>query len=338
MSRGYSVFGRPAPAFPVFTSTLPWYGGDLQTIRNNLMWHEPLFPRHLQTRLTLPMNDGTGDCLTGLLDVPEQQTRLPLLILIHGLTGCEGSRNIMTSAAHFVADGFPVVRLNLRGAGPSLGRCQQHYHAGRSEDLAAALDGIPEEHTRNGIVLMGVSLGGNTVLKFAGERFHGRKVIAVASVCAPIDLKMAQLRIMAPRNLIYHRYLINRMKADALTAAPEEQKQRLAKTLAEVATVYDYDDRIVATDNGFDDAEDYYRKCSAKAFLTSIPCPTLLVHAATDPWIPVAMYLEQDWSADSNRTLVISDDGGHVGFHLQGHGAPWHNLAVSTFFKGLVNE
>ena len=333
MSSGYTVFGRSVSPLPRFKAALPWFGGDLQTIKNTVSWSAPDFPAKTQTRLTFPMNDGTGDALTGLLDTPPGKSRMPLLILVHGLTGCEASRNIMTSAAHFLACGFPVLRLNLRGAGPSLGQCRQQYHAGRTEDLAAVLDGLPNELTARGIVLVGVSLGGNAVLKFVGEGSSPKTVIAAASVCAPIDLKLAQQRIMAPRNRFYHRYLISRMKADALAGALAKDRQSVSSVLSEVQTVYDFDDRVVAPNSGFKGAQDYYTRCSAKRFIDDIEVPTLLIHAATDPWISLSMYTERKWPGDSHTTLIVSRDGGHVGFHSHDRTTPWHNLCISSFFK-----
>jgi len=333
MTSGYSVFGRPAPNFPCFRPGFPWIGGDLQTIKNSLYWSPPLFEKRLQSRLNFPMCDGTGDILLGLLDKPLTETALPLILLVHGLTGCEESRNIITSAHHFVSEGFPVLRLNLRGAGPSLGACKQHYHAGRTQDLADVVNGLPNALTQNGLVLVGVSLGGNSVLKFLGEGRAPSSVKAAASVSAPIDLRTAQQCIMAPRNRLYHRYLINRMKMDALKGAPDEQKESLTLRLNQVKTVYDFDDRIVAVDNGFGDAETYYRRSSANQFISDIMIPTLLIQAATDPWIPLSTYLERNWIVDGLSSLIVSRDGGHVGFHARGLASPWQNMCITTFVK-----
>ena len=333
MNSGYILFGRSALTFPRFRAAFPWLGGDLQTVKNKLSWSEPDFPVERQTRLNFPMDDGTGDALTGVLDRPPGETKLPLLILVHGLTGCEASRNIMTSAAHFVARGFPVLRLNLRGAGPSLEPSVQQYHAGRTEDLATVLKCLPAELTTQGIVLTGVSLGGNAVLKFIGEGSAPKTVIAAASVCAPIDLKVAQMKIMAPRNRLYHRYLINHMKSDALAVTPAMNREDVSRVLSDVHTVYDFDERIVAPNNGFHGANDYYRQCSAKRFIDSIGIPTLMIQAATDPWIPLPMYLDRAWPEDSHKTLIVSQDGGHVGYHGRDNPVPWHNLCISDFFR-----
>jgi len=114
MTLGYTLLGTASHTFPRFRAALPWRGGDLQTIKNNLVWRAPEFPSAHQSRIQLPLNDGSGDVLLGLLDKPTTPSSLPLVVLIHGLTGCEGSRNIMTSAAYYLSQGFSVLRLNLR--------------------------------------------------------------------------------------------------------------------------------------------------------------------------------------------------------------------------------
>lgn len=335
MTSGYTVYGHAPVVFSPFRSAFPWVGGDLQTIRNTVTRADDSVVTLASERIQLPMNDGTGDSLLGLVSVPQGETTLPLLVLIHGLTGSESSENIVVSAKHFASLGFPVLRLNLRGAGPSLGLCKEHYHAGRTQDLSAALAALPEHLSRNGFLMVGVSLGGNTLLKFAAETAQDYSVHAVVSVSAPIDLKMSQQRLMASRNIIYHRYLLDRMKADALVAA--EDKAAITETLKDVRSVYDYDDLIVAPPNNFDGAEDYYKRCSATYVLDQIKIPTLLIHAATDPWIPLSMYMDHAWPADGPLSLIVSEDGGHVGFHTQGTSVPWHDVCTGEYFLKVLS-
>jgi len=321
------VLGRPAPPFPPFRPRWPWIGGDLQTVRNTLHWRAPDFSAFPAERLTLPLLDGT--LLLGMLNHPAQMSTRPTLVLVHGLTGSEDSRNIMTSAAYHLSRGYPVVRLNLRGAGPSRGKCKGTYHAGRSADIRDAIAALPPALTANGLLLVGVSLGGNACLKFLAENEGTSRVIAAASVCAPIDLKMAQLRIGSRRNAVYERHLLKTMREDALANLGRE----IVKTLAGVQTVYDFDDKIVAPANGFEGAEDYYRRSSAAPLLDAIKVPTLLVHSRTDPWVPVEMYTNRTWSPQGACTALIAPDGGHVGFHAKDSHSPWHDRAVGSHFK-----
>ncbi|MCP4036377.1 MAG: alpha/beta fold hydrolase, partial [bacterium] len=154
------------------------------------------------------MLDDSGDVLAACVDEPRQPAPLPTVILIHGLSGSEQSAYMRASSAFHRRRGHRVVRLNLRGAGPSRPSCHEQYHAGRSEDLHDALLGLPAVLSQHGIVLVGYSLGGNMLLKFTAE--HGARfpIVAVASVSAPIDLAAASNRFLAHRNWIYHRHLL----------------------------------------------------------------------------------------------------------------------------------
>ena len=131
------------PDLPPFQPRFPWWTSDLQTIANRLRRPDTLAP-HTSERLKFPLPDGTGDTLQktlmaarrASLDRPASPRRgSPLVILIHGLTGSEDSRYIFSMARLLLDRGSRVLRLNLRGAGPSRAVCSQHYYAGRSQDF-----------------------------------------------------------------------------------------------------------------------------------------------------------------------------------------------------------
>ena len=323
------TLGHPSAPFPPFAPRFPWIGGDLQTIRNTLVRPHPDLSD--AARLTLPISG--GDSLWVLLNLPYPDTGKPLIILVHGLTGGEDSANIVTSAAFHRARGFPVLRLNMRGAGPSLATSTGHYHAGRSADLHEAIAALPAHLRARGLFITGISLGGNAVLKFLSE--DNGSVIAGAATSAPIDLKAAQLRIMAPRNRIYHRHLLTQMKADAAKGRGA-QRALYDANAARIRTIYDFDDLVVAPGNGFADAEDYYRRCSAGPLLNRITRPTLVIHADDDPWVPSSMYRARSWPAAPPVTLLMPGDGGHVGFHGTGSPVPWHDRAIAAFFDRML--
>src|SRR5204863_5610273 len=111
-----------------------------------------------------PMADRSGDILLGMLDHPANpKAGCPLVILVHGLTGCEDSVYMLSAARHLLDLGHGVLRLNVRGAGPSRAYCGEHYHIGRTADFRRVLWQLPEELTRDGIVAIGYS-GGGTML------------------------------------------------------------------------------------------------------------------------------------------------------------------------------
>jgi len=317
-----------------FRPRLPWLGGDLQTLRNFLRRPPVDLTPWPGRRLELPMRDGSGDRLLACLHV-SPDTAHGLVVLVHGLTGCEDSFYLRLSARHWLRSGYAVLRLNLRGAGPSRPLCREQYHAGRSADLRDALQALAASDGRlfdRGLYLVGYSLGGNLLLRFLAEEAEAFPVIAGASVSAPIDLKAAQRRIMEPRNWVYHRYLLSRMRDEA-RAAPVTRSRAEEEAIAGAASVYDFDDRVVAPANGFAGADDYYDRCSALRFLPRIAVPALVIHAEDDPWIPNLAYRRFDWAANPALALAMPAQGGHVGFHGGARDTPWHDREIARFFS-----
>lgn len=333
MSNNPVQLGRFIGLFPPFRARFPWLGGDLQTLRNTLHFKPPDLRTYPSERIYLPMQDGSGDSLWATLNRPSEANKKPAVVIIHGLTGCETSRNILASTAYHLARGHMVLRINLRNAGPSLGKCKHLYHAGRSQDLRDALTALPPDVTAYGLFLVGVSLGGNLLLKCLAERAGLETVLGAAAVCAPIDLQAAQQRIMEPRNFVYQNHLLRSLIADARCVV---ERQSVGLDLGTIRTIYDFDDRVVAPLAGFDSAEDYYSRSSAAPVLGEIKKPTLLITSMNDPWIPVRTYFERSWSQGDPLTVVIAPDGGHVGFHARNDNVPWHNRAIGAFLDSLL--
>jgi predicted alpha/beta-fold hydrolase len=309
---------------PPFQERAPWFGGDLQTLRNVVRGTPPELTGG--ERLLLPMPD--GDRLAARLDRPTDRFARPLVVLVHGLAGSEASGNVVASMRHLVGHGWPVLRLNLRGTLPSRPTAAGHYHAGRTEDLADALRGLPADLTRYGIVLLGHSLGGNLVLKFMGEGGHGLPVLAAVTVSTPIDLAATCAQMMARRNFVYHHYMLDAMKRDALAPGAAISAAEQA-AIAGVRNVYEFDDRFIAPRFGYRDAQDYYERNAAKHFLAGITRPTLVLHALDDPWIPAACYTAIDWSRLPMIEAVLTPRGGHLGFHGRGSRVPWHDRVTA---------
>lgn len=323
---------RPRPRFPPFRPRAPWWGADLQTVRNVLRPPEP--PPVPARRCILPLSDGSGDALAARLQRPPEVTDRPLAVLIHGLSGSADSAYMHTSTAALLRRGHPVLRLDLRGAGASRALCRLQYHAGRTADLRDALSALPPGWLATGLVLMGFSLGGNLLLKFLAEYGEAFPVRAAASVSAPIDLSRASRRFMAPRNRLYQRRMLAAMKAEA-TGAGAVLDAAERRAIASARTVWEFDERFVAPRNGWAGAEDYYAANMALRFLPEIRVPTLLVHALDDPWIPGESYRRFDWSANRALTPLLSPAGGHVGFHGRGARQPWHDRCFAAFLDAL---
>ncbi len=315
---------------PAFHARWPWIGADLQTLRNFVVRRQMQRPGQWSERLEIALDDGSGDRLLGWVDHPATAVTRSLVVLVHGLTGCSESSYMHATAASLLDAGHRVLRLNLRGAGHGRAIARRHYHAGCSQDLRAVLAALPDAFTACGVTAVGFSLGGNVLLKHLGEAGPATAVRAAVSVSAPIDLAACSARLRAPRNILYQRYLLSRMKRDAAAMASSLTPEQL-RAVDEVRDVYGYDDRVVAPSNGFSGAVDYYARSSAAGFLPHIGIPTLLVHALNDPWIPADIYRGVDWSSLPRLRTLLPASGGHVGFHAAGSRVAWHDRAIIGF-------
>lgn len=313
-------------SFPPFRVRAPWWGADLQTVRNYVLHDYADLSRWPAEPLVFPM--ANSDRLSGSFHRPAIDRSRPTVILIHGFTGCADSAYMLASARYLLDNGYPVLRLNLRGAGPTRMDCREMYHAGRSDDLCEVLAALSPEISASGLAAVGFSLGGNMLLKYLGEEGTNSAFLAAVAVSAPIDLALATQRMGTPRNWIYHRWLVANTKREWLKG-PSTLDSRQIGAVQRTRSIYDLDDAVVGPLNGFSSADDYYERCGAKTFLAAIKVPTLVIHASDDPWVPVAMYRQAHWSANANLSPVITPGGGHVGFH--GRGGRWHDHAIVRF-------
>ena len=314
-----------------FLPRAPWWGGDLQTLRNAIRPSRAPRAAHSE-RLLLELKDGSGDRLAGLLQMPEQLDDGPLVVLIHGLAGSERSAYMRASAEFHLKRGRRVLRLNLRGAGPSRATCAGHYHAGCAGDIHDALAALPAHLTGAGLFPVGYSLGGNALLNLLPA--HDLPIVGAVSISAPIEPAQAAFRFMEPRNAIYHYWLLRQTKKD--TIAPGAHLSPSEREGVERSrTIYEFDELFVAPRNGFAGADDYYARTAGARMVERIGVPALLIHARDDPWIPPTPYEELMRIAPSNVEIALTETGGHVGFHGRGHAEPWHDRRVDSFLRSL---
>lgn len=322
-----------------FRPRRPWWGADLQTIRNALRGPFARPADGEGHRLELPLDDGSGDVLVAHLHRPQAEPAArvtqPLVVLVHGLAGSAESAYVWGSAAQLVARGHPVLRLSLRGAGASRPLCRLQYHAGRTEDLRAALRSLARrapDALRGGVHLVGYSLGGSLVLKLAGEAPGELPLRAVVAVSAPIDLAAACERMHASRNRLYHRRMLESMRQEALAPGAEITPAERA-AIESAPTIFAFDHRFVAPRNGWHGAFDYYADAMALRVLREIRVPALVLHALDDPWVPRDAYLRFPWRENPFLRPVLATGGGHVGFHGTGDRVPWHDQRIARFFE-----
>ena len=318
-----------APKLSDFNPRLPWWGGDLQTIRNYALSLDHALPSGAAEHLIVPLQDGSGDRLVASLHLPEADRARPLVVLIHGISGNERSCYMVVAAAYFLARGHAVLKVNLRGAGPSRPYCRGHYHAGLTADLAAVLNRLDPQLTRNGLLPIGFSLGGNLLLKFLGEVGRDSPVRRAATVSAPLDLARSCRSLMRWRNYLYHRYIMAHLKRNC-TAPGAELSEAERKAILGAGTLWQFDDEFTAPRHGYADAQDFYDANSSQNFLGRIHAETLLIHAQDDPFVPAAPYLEHAWSKTPRLTPLLPKSGGHLGFHDPM--GVWHLRQIELFF------
>lgn len=248
----------------------------------------------------------------------------PRLFLLHGLEG--------TVRSHYVGGLLHMARqrdwgadlLIFRGCGSELNRAPRFYHSGETGDLSFALSRVLEEFPTAPIVLCGVSLGGNVLLKWLGERGASLpdRIRAAAAISVPFDLERGCRHISVGFSRVYERHFLRtlRRKADMKLARFPGLFDRSA--MARARTLYEFDDVVTAPIHGFRDAHDYYTRSSSLRFLDRIRRPTLLLSSRDDPFLPCEVLDEAAMLARKNSSITIefTERGGHVGFVS---GAPW---------------
>jgi uncharacterized protein len=330
-----TIADRSKP-LPDFHDRFPWWGGDLQTLRNQLLRG----PEHLggdTTQVLIPLSDGSDDRLIAYVDTPPRSANEPLVILIHGLTGCSESTYIRASARFHLARGRRVCRLNLRGSGPSRTTCRGYYHAGCARDLIDALEGLAAVVPADRVFIVGYSLGGNILLNLLSELRDDHAIIGGATVSAPIEPLQAAERLMHTRNFFYHRFLLRRMKKDVLHLRAELSEKEAA-AVRRSRSVYEFDDVFTAPRNGFDGVEDYYRRTAGAAHARRVGVPLLMVHALNDPWIPAEPYRLLANNPPRFVEPVLVPSGGHVGFHGADCEEAWHDRRIEAFLAPLQHN
>lgn len=319
-----------------FQDRAPWWGGDLQTLRNFCLPQTVPLPGR-SSALEFPMSDRSGDRLTGTLHRPADSARdSPLIVLVHGLTGCEDSSYVRVTTRFHLRCGRSVLRLNLRGAGTSRRVANGYYHAGCAEDVRDVLDGLDGAVSERGLFLIGFSLGGNILLNLVGRLQARNAILGIATVSAPIEPFEACQRMMEARNAVYHRFLLQRMKRDVLSSTGLSDSER--KDIERADTIFAFDECWVAPRNGFLDARDYYRRTAGAQFVHSISVPALMLHARNDPWIPDRPYTALKRVGLPGVEIVVARSGGHVGFHENGHAETWHDRTIDAFIQNLAGR
>ncbi len=291
----------------------PWLpGGNLQTIWPAL-WARRFDgppPDYRRERWTTP--DGDFIDLDFLQQAP---AGAPLLVLFHGLEGSSRSHYAEAFAALARAQGLAFAVPHFRGCGGELNQGPRAYHSGDYEEVGWILARLRAQNS-GPLVAVGVSLGGNALLRWAAEA--GTQAVqsacAVAAVCSPLDLAAGGAAIGRGFNrLVYTTMFLRSMKPKALAKLAQHPGLFDAQAMADARDLYAFDDIFTAPLHGFRNAEDYYARASAKPHLHRIRLPALALNARNDPFVPAAS-LPVAGAVGPHVTLWQPQAGGHVGF------------------------
>ena len=239
-----------------------------------------------------------------------------LLVLFHGLEGSSRSHYALAFADWARRQGWRYAVPHFRGCSGELNLAPRAYHSGDHAEIGWMLDRIRASHGGGPVVAVGVSLGGNALLRWAEESGDqaGQVVQAVAAVCAPIDLAAAGHAIGRGLNrYLYTPMFLRTMKPKALAKLAQHPGLFDADQLRQARDLYAFDNLFTAPLHGYRDTDDYWRRASAKPRLAEIRIPALVLHARNDPFVP-ADSLPSPREVGSHVTLWQPHHGGHVGF------------------------
>lgn len=261
------------------------------------------------------------------------------VIVVHGLEGSSESQYMGGVARNGLAAGMNVVLMNQRNCGGMDHFAPTLYNSSLSADVAAVAKSVIENDGVSRFALVGFSMGGNLVLKLAGEwgKEHPAQFRAVAAVCPAMDLAASADALHEPANRIYEWYflvqLFRRLRGKAKVFPEHFDLQRLRG----VTSLRLFDDRVTAHYCGFTGADDYYRRAAAANVVDRIAVPALIIHAANDPFIRVQPATLKRIESNPNITYIETGDGGHCAFLGEpdgnGYDGRWAEREVVDFLK-----
>lgn len=304
----------------------------ISTIYASLIRRVPAIDQ-VRERLELP--DGDFLDLDWSFSSKEDSTRL--VVILHGLEGNAKRPYVLGMAGNFNRAGYDVAAVNFRGCSGEINRLYRSYNAGASEDLREVVFHALKKEKYEDIFLTGFSLGGNLMLKYLGEgNTLPSEIKAAVAISTPCDLHQSLKKLEQPKNRIYSRRFVKKLKQQLLLRELQFPEQIKKNEILACKSLFAIDELYTGKAHGFENALDYYQKNSALKFISTIEIPTLLINARNDEFLsenssPVEL-------AESNPYfyLEMPDHGGHVGFLQKTHTTYAEDRAFEFFSKHNV--
>ncbi len=243
-----------------------------------------------------------------------------IVLILHGVAGSSQSSYAQGMLRTCVAAGWQAVFLHFRGCSHEVNRLERGYHAGETEDLNYVVQALLKRRKHVRLAIVGVSLGGNILLKWLSEQGRNAPIVSAVAVSIPFDLANVANRFDRGLSRVYQWWLLRELKRGLIKKIRFLPNYLNLKKIRKIKSFWEFDDQITAPMYGFKNAAHYYQLTSARQYLKTICKPTLIIHAANDPFmtpdaIPVAAELSP------TITMELSPKGGHVGFI--GGQVPW---------------
>lgn len=248
------------------------------------------------------------------LDWVDGRADSPLLVLFHGLEGNSRSHYALRLMAAARQQGWRGVVVHFRGCGGNANRLPRGYHCGDSAEIDWILHRLRGEHTAP-LYAVGVSLGGNALLKWLGEQQQSalQVIDKAAAISAPLALPTTGHVLGHGFNKFYARLFLKTLRPKALRMITEHGLAIDSEAIRKVSNLWHYDGLFTAPLHGFKDADDYWQQANSRPYLKSIAVPTLLLNACNDPFLP-ARDLPRADEVSSTVVREFPRHGGHAGF------------------------
>ncbi|SNS24151.1 hypothetical protein SAMN05421770_101138 [Granulicella rosea] len=240
----------------------------------------------------------------------------PTVILLHGLEGSSDSQYIVGNANKLWKRGANVVRMNMRNCGGTEALTPTLYHSGLSGDVLAVMRYFVDRYGLRQVSLVGYSMGGNLVLKLAGDVGEAAppELHRVVGVSPAVDLGPSATLLHAPANRLYEwkflRALLKRYRRKTVLFPRAYDANRATG----ISSLREFDEKITALYSGFRGAEDYYYRAAAARVLDRIAVPTLILHALDDPFVLITRESRAKIDANPSIHMIETEHGGHCAF------------------------
>ncbi|WP_117235954.1 hydrolase [Vibrio maerlii] len=264
----------------------------------------------------------------------------PIFVLFHGLEGSFNSPYANGLMHAFAEQGWLSVMMHFRGCSGKPNKLARAYHSGETEDARQVLESIHQRFPNSSKVALGVSLGGNMLTNYLAKYDSNPIVNAATIVSAPLDLGACSVRIEQGFSKVYRTYLLSSMKKNALKKSQLLEQALGIKELhiQKLTRLYEFDDLITAPLHGYQDAADYYRRCSGIQRICDISTPLQIIHAKDDPFMTDAVI--PTFKLPSNIDYRLFEQGGHVGFITGSIFKPrfWLEEAMPAYYSHFLES